>query len=62
MTSEEIFLGNLLKIISGELVQIERMLESMRIDEIQMAHLRGERVRLMQMKSLLEGRLVELAS
>lgn len=62
MTSEEIFLGNLLKIISGELVQIERMLESMRTDEIQMAHLRGERVRLMQMKSLLEGRLVELAS
>lgn len=62
MTSEEIFLGNLLKIISGELVQIERMLESMRMDEIQMAHLRGERVRLMQMKSLLEGRLVELAS
>ena len=62
MTSEEVFIGNLLKIISGELVQIERMLESMRIDEIQMAHLRGERVRLMQMKSLLEGRLVELAS
>lgn len=62
MTSEEIFLGNLLKIISGELVQIERMLESMRTDEIQMAHLRGERVRLMQMKSLLEGRLVELVS
>ena len=62
MTSEEIFIGNLLKIVTGELVQIERMLESMRIDEIQMAHLRGERVRLMQMKSLLEGRLVELAS
>ena len=62
MTSEEIFLGNLLKIVTGELAQIERMLESMRIDEIQMAHLRGERVRLMQMKSLLEGRLVELAS
>ena len=62
MTSEEIFIGNLLKIVTGELVQIERMLESMRMDEIQMAHLRGERVRLMQMKSLLEGRLVELAS
>lgn len=62
MTSEEIFIGNLLKIVTGELAQIERMLESMRIDEIQMAHLRGERVRLMQMKSLLEGRLVELAS
>ena len=62
MTGEEIFIGNLLKIVIGELVQIERMLESMRIDEIQMAHLRGERVRLMQMKSLLEGRLVELAS
>lgn len=62
MTSEEVFIGNLLKIVTGELVQIERMLESMRIDEIQMAHLRGERVRLMQMKSLLEGRLVELAS
>ena len=62
MTSEEIFIGNLLKIVTGELVQIERMLESMRIDEIQMAHLRGERVRLMQMKGLLEGRLVELTS
>ena len=62
MTSEEIFIGNLLKIVTGELAQIERMLESMRIDEIQMAHLRGERVRLMQMKSLLEGRLVELVS
>ena len=62
MTSEEIFLDNLLKIVSGELVQIERMLESMRMDEIQMAHLRGERVRLMQMKGLLEGRLVELVS
>lgn len=62
MTSEEIFIGNLLKIVTGELVQIERMLESMRMDEIQMAHLRGERVRLMQMKGLLEGRLVELVS
>ena len=62
MTGEEIFIGNLLKIVTGELVQIERMLESMRMDEIQMAHLRGERVRLMQMKGLLEGRLVELVS
>ena len=60
MTSEEMFIGKLLRVVTGELMQIERMLETMRIDEIQMAHLRGERVRLMQMKGILEGRLVEI--
>ena len=60
MTSEEMFISKLLRVVTGELMQIERMLETMRIDEIQMAHLRGERVRLMQMKGILEGRLVEI--
>ena len=51
---EEIFVDKVLHIVNGELHQIERMLEVMNSDEIQMAHLRGERSRLLQMKAIFE--------
>lgn len=60
MISEEVFISKILKIITGELTQIERMLVSMRSDEVQMAHLRGERVRLQQMKGILTDRLEKI--
>lgn len=60
MISEEVFISKILKIITGELIQIERMLVSMRSDEVQMAYLRGERVRLQQMKGILTDRLEKI--
>lgn len=51
---EEMFVDKVLRIVSGELHQIERMLEAMSSDEIQMAYLRGERSRLIQMKTIFE--------
>lgn len=51
---EEMFVDKVLRIVSGELHQIERMLETMNSDEIQMAYLRGERSRLIQMKTIFE--------
>lgn len=60
MISEEVFISKILKIITEELTQIERMLVSMRSDEVQMAHLRGERVRLQQMKGILTDRLEKI--
>lgn len=60
MISEEVFISKILKIITEELIQIERMLVSMRSDEVQMAYLRGERVRLQQMKGILTDRLEKI--
>lgn len=60
MISEEVFISKILKIITEELTQIERMLVSMRSDEVQMAYLRGERVRLQQMKGILTDRLEKI--
>lgn len=51
---EEIFVDKVLRIVNGELHQIERMLESISGDEVHIAHLRGERSRLLQMKGIFE--------
>ena len=60
MISEEVFISKILKIITEELIQIERMLVSMRSDEVQMAYLRCERGRLQQMKGILTDRLEKI--
>lgn len=59
---EEIFVDKVLRIVDGELRQLERMLESMNGDEVQIAHLRGERSRLLQMKGIFEEHKQELNS
>lgn len=50
------FITKVLNMIEGELKQLERMLAVMKSDEVQMAYLRGERMRLTQMKMVMEER------
>lgn len=50
------FITKVLNMIEGELKQLERMLVVMKSDEVQMAYLRGERMRLTQMKMVMEER------
>lgn len=56
MMNEMGFLTKVLNMIEGELKQLERMLAVMKSDEVQMAYLRGERMRLTQMKMVMEER------
>lgn len=57
---EKIFVDKVLRIVEGELHQLERMMENLYGDEIQMAHLRGERSRLLQMKVIFDEHKQEL--
>lgn len=56
MMDEMGFITKVLNMIEGELKQLERMLAVMKSDEVQMAYLRGERMRLTQMKMVMEER------
>ena len=56
MMNEMEFIAKVLNMIEGELKQLERMLAVMKSDEVQMAYLRGERMRLTQMKMVMEER------
>ena len=56
MMNEMGFITKVLNMIEGELKQLERMLAVMKSDEDQMAYLRGERMRLTQMKMVMEER------
>ena len=56
MMNEMRFITKVLNMIEGELKQLERMLAVMKSDEVQMAYLRGERMRLTQMKMVMEER------
>lgn len=56
MMNEMGFITKVLNMIDGELKQLERMLAVMKSDEVQMAYLRGERMRLTQMKMIMEER------
>lgn len=56
MMNEMGFITKVLNMIEGELKQLERMLAVMKSDEVQMAYLRGERMRLTQMKMVMEER------
>ena len=56
MMNEMGFITKVLNMIDGELKQLERMLAVMQSDEVQMAYLRGERMRLTQMKMVMEER------
>lgn len=56
MMNEMEFITKVLNMIEGELKQLERMLAVMKSDEVQMAYLRGERMRLTQMKMVMEER------
>lgn len=56
MMNEMGFITKVLNMIEGELKQLERMLVVMKSDEVQMAYLRGERMRLTQMKMVMEER------
>lgn len=56
MMNEMGFITKVLNMIDGELKQLERMLAVMKSDEVQMAYLRGERMRLTQMKMVMEER------
>lgn len=60
MINELGFITKVMSMIEGELTQLERMLEVMKSDEVQMAYLRGERMRLTQMKLVMEERRNEL--
>ena len=60
MGNEMGFIVKVLNMIEGELKQLERMLAVMKSDEVQMAYLRGERMRLTQMKLVMEERRGEL--
>ena len=56
MMNEMGFITKVLNMIDGELKQLERVLAVMKSDEVQMAYLRGERMRLTQMKMVMEER------
>ena len=56
MMNEMGFITKVLNMIDGELKQLARMLAVMKSDEVQMAYLRGERMRLTQMKMVMEER------
>ena len=62
MQGEIGFIEKVLTMINGELRQLERMLDVMKSDEVQMAYFRGERMRLTQVKMIMEERQTELKS
>lgn len=62
MQGENKFIEKVLNMINGELKQLERMLDAMKSDEVHMAYLRGERMRLTQMKAIMKERQAEINS
>lgn len=62
MQGENKFIEKVLNMINGELKQLECMLDAMKSDEVHMAYLRGERMRLTQMKAIMEERQAEINS
>lgn len=57
---ETLFVNKVLRIVNGELHQIEKLMENLQGDEIQLAFFRGERSRLLQMKGIFEEYQQEL--